>query len=136
MAAYFRRVQIIGHLLCLLDLCIVFSVVESGVVPEQKDNQNVLLNADPKAIQNGQGLPVVPKAQNFAPGLDQLKQKLENPPVADGLNRPSPNIGKGVLLATHPDCQEDVARLCDTIALKKNNFAVLECLQADMEVQV
>jgi hypothetical protein len=43
---------------------------------------------------------------------------------------------KNIMLSTHPDCQEDVEALCNTDNLRKNNFAVLDCLQADIDIQV
>lgn len=43
---------------------------------------------------------------------------------------------KNIMLSTHPDCQDDVEQLCNTNSLRKNNFAVLDCLQGDLEVMV
>ena len=40
---------------------------------------------------------------------------------------------KTLMLAEHPDCAEDIARVCSK-TMRKNNFAVLDCLQDRVEV--
>ncbi|XP_053402519.1 Golgi apparatus protein 1-like [Mercenaria mercenaria] len=38
-------------------------------------------------------------------------------------------------LSSHPDCQEDVETFCNTKSLTQHNFAVLDCLQGDIDIQ-
>lgn len=85
-----------------------------------------------------------PNGQGFKPiGLpDQLGQNglkpgiRNNGGVGPNKNLHVPVAHKNVLLASHEDCQEDVERLCSASTIRKNNFAILDCLQGDMEIQV
>lgn len=80
----------------------------------------------------------VPPQQNFAnippggPAGDGRPGGVERP---DAQGRPI-GVRRNIMLATHPDCEEDVQQLCDTTQLRKNNFAVLDCLQGDIDIQV
>lgn len=144
MAAYVRRVQNKFNLFLFIYICCIIPVaisfrVGTDSVQNQKLQQNVGIGV---AEQNRppQNLPPGGNPVGQQDGLDtagrgfrhNLQQKLGNPSE----NRHKADAGKNVLLANHPDCQDDVARLCDTKNLRKNNFAVLECLQADEDVQV
>lgn len=142
MAAYVRRVQNKFNLFLFIYICCIIPVTISfGVGRDNGQNQNLQPNVGIGGAEQNRPLHLPggnPPGQQggldtAGRGLrDSLQQKLGNPPE----NRQRADAGKNVLLANHPDCQDDVARLCDTKNLRKNNFAVLECLQADEDVQV
>ena len=126
MASYLRRVQNISLQFLLFGLCYLVSVALS--VPLNK----TILNANSNHANQPQ-LPV----QRMAGLQPNINAGVGNAgKLAPDLHKPNSGMNQHILLASHPDCQDDVARLCDTDALKKNNFAVLECLQADLAIQV
>ncbi len=60
-----------------------------------------------------------------------------NPNVPDNYERdnPPPPRPKPIRISEHPDCAEDVKALCSSTTVN-NNFAVLDCLQNDVKVQM
>ncbi|KAL4235223.1 glycogenin glucosyltransferase glg1 [Mactra antiquata] len=62
---------------------------------------------------------------NFGQNIgDEKKRMMGHPP-----------LHKNVVLATHEDCRDDIEQLCNTNTLRRNNFAILDCLQGDLEIQ-
>ena len=116
----------------LLIFCTVLSV--SGEEPG-----NFLAQKDAPDAAN-QGDRIYPKfglRQNMGSGNQPLYEQT-NP----GRRQIPPDVGiktdarNNVLLASHPDCMEDVVMLCNATVMRMNNFAILDCLQQDVAVQV
>ena len=149
MATFVRRV--------LISLCIFVILAVKNCQAQivggdfNKDNahlqghQNVL-NQRQNAIPNAGGNPVPPAAGNFGqqqgqPQFQQQQQQFQQPAFHGAINAAkvgAQNVPGGMkfvpgnlrtlMLAEHPDCAEDVLRICSK-TMTKNNFAVLDCLQ-------
>lgn len=131
-----------------------FEVKNDGAKVQQVPNQQFQANmGNPQAQVNFQpgggaagGANNLPNNQafrnpNIMGNMNMQGQQVDNHPnvIPGGQGgQPQRPVGgrKNILLATHPDCKEDVETLCNTDNLRKNNFAVLDCLQADLDIQV
>jgi len=135
MAAYVRRVQ---NKFCFTIILYCFAVPTalSANIPLDNNAKIDGLNPRFKPLQ-----PLAGDGQIAGQPGQRINQQAEQPVhvaqqgAAKAADHDRP-MRKGIMLATHPDCQEDVARFCDTQAMRKNNFAVLECLQSDTGLEV
>lgn len=134
----------IGFLLCTV------SKVYSAPPPYNPAQDPNNLNRDQGAARVGEQLQGVQRVQpvgqnafghNVVPGGGaNIGQNMNmapqgGAPMGNMDGRPA-GTRKNIMLSTHPDCQDDVEQLCNTNSLRKNNFAVLDCLQGDLEVMV
>ena len=90
-----------------------------GQPPAGMQQQHVQVPHQPQFPQQGQPGGMLHGQVNVA---DQAAQNIH------GAMKFAPGNWKTLMLSEHPDCADDVRRICSK-SMTKNNFAVLDCLQ-------